>query len=213
MKRDQNESAERLGKFEGYSVGQSKQHQNEFAEQLKQLKIEIEITAQRAIEYERKFLAEEKVRGQLEARLDELRLWFGEQLRLLASANQFNIIGGNVGDTYNVSGQAGAVGQNVHAHDMTFNQIVNHFGKSIDLHTLAKQLEELRQEMAKRQDSSPQAAIAQGETAKAEIAAKEGNTSKVVEHLKAAGEWTLDFAKEVGKEVVVAAIKTSMRMP
>ncbi|HEY7419444.1 MAG TPA: pentapeptide repeat-containing protein, partial [Ktedonobacteraceae bacterium] len=79
-------------------------------EQLKQLKVEIETTAQRAIEFERKFLAEEKIKGQLEARLDELRLWFGEQLRLLASTNQFNFIGGNMGDTYNVSGQAGAVG-------------------------------------------------------------------------------------------------------
>jgi hypothetical protein len=118
-----------------------------------------------------------------------------------------------MGDTYNVSGPAGVVGQNAHAHDMTFNQIVNHFEKSIDLPELAKQLSELREEMAKRSDSSPQSAIAQGEAAKAEIAAKEGNTSKVVEHLKAAGVWTLDFAKEVGKDVVVAAIKQSMGMP
>ena len=41
---------------------------NQSPEQLKQLKTEIEITAQRAIEYERKFLAEEKQRLQLERR-------------------------------------------------------------------------------------------------------------------------------------------------
>jgi hypothetical protein len=28
--------------------------------------------------------------------------------------------------------------------------------------------------------------------------------------LKSAGKWTLDFAKELGKDVVVAAIKQSM---
>jgi uncharacterized protein YjbI with pentapeptide repeats len=179
-------------------------------EQLKQLKYEIETTARRAIEFERKFLAEEKIRGQLEARLDELRLWFGEQQRLLASANQFNIIGSNMGDTYNVSGQAGAVGQNAHAHDITFNQIVNHFEKSTDLPALAKQLAELREEMAKRQDPSPQAAIAQVEAEKAEIAANEGTTAKVVEYLKAGGQGLLDIAKETGKELLVAAIKTSM---
>jgi hypothetical protein len=31
--------------------------------------------------------------------------------------------------------------------------------------------------------------------------------------LKAAGKWTMDFAKEIGKDVVVAAIKQSMGMP
>jgi len=182
-------------------------------EQLKQLRVEIETTAQRAIEYERKFLAEEKIREQVEARLDELRVLFREQMRLLSIANQTIVKGDNiVGDKYNVPGQAGAVGQNAHASDMTFNQIVNHFEKSIDLRALATQLGELREEMATRQDSSPQAVIAQCEAEKAEIAAQAGETSKVMEHLKAAGGWTLDFAKEVGKDVVVAAIKASMGM-
>jgi uncharacterized protein YjbI with pentapeptide repeats len=182
------------------------------SERLKRLRDEIKTTAQRAIEFERKFLAEEKIRGQLEARLDELRQWFGEQQRLLASANQFNIIGSNMGDTYNVNGQAGAIGQNAHAHDMTFNQIVSHFEQSIDLPALAKQLSELREEMAKRQDSSPQSVIAQGEAAKAEIAAKDGNASKVVEYLKVGGQGLLDIAKETGKELLAAAIKASMGM-
>lgn len=97
-----------------------------------------------------------------------------------------------------------------HAHDITFNQIVNHFEKSIDLPALAKQLAELREEMAKRQDPSPQAGIAQGKAEKAEIAANEGNTAKVVEYLKAGGQGLLEIAKETGKELLVAAIKTSM---
>ena len=61
--------------------------------------------------------------------------------------------------------------------------------------------------MAAKQDASPQAAIAIGEISKSEITVTEKNTPKVVEHLKAAEQWTLDFAKSVGKDVVVAAIK------
>lgn len=118
-----------------------------------------------------------------------------------------------MGDNYNISGQAGAVGQNAHANDMTFNQIVNHFEKSIDLPTLEKQLAELRQAMSEKQGSSPQTAIALGKVAEAEIAAQEKNPSKVMESLKAAGQWTLDFAKEIGKDVVVEAVKQSMGMP
>ena len=117
-----------------------------------------------------------------------------------------------MGDTYNVSGQAGAVGQNASASNMTFNQIVNHFEKSFDLRAVAKQLGELREEMATRQDSSTQAVIAQGEAAKAEMAAHAGDTSKVVEYLKAGGQVLLDVAKETGKELLTAAIKTSMGM-
>jgi hypothetical protein len=63
-----------------------------------------------------------------------------------------------------------------------------------------------------KQDSSPHAAIAIGEVAKAEIDTTEKNTPKVIEHLKAAGQWTLDFAKSIGKDVVVAAIKKAMGM-
>lgn len=117
-----------------------------------------------------------------------------------------------MGDTYNVSGQAGAVGHSAHAHDMAFNQVVNHFEKSIDLPTLATQLAELRQAAAEKQDSSPQTAAALAKIAEAEIAAEQKNPAKVMESLKAAGQWTLDFAKEVGKDVVVEAIKLSMGM-
>jgi uncharacterized protein YjbI with pentapeptide repeats len=173
-------------------------------EQLRQLRAEIETTAQRAIEYERKFLAEEKQRLQLEGALRQSDAIID---KLILRPN-YNIQGNYMNDTYNVSGQAGAVGQNAHAHDMTFNQVVNHF----DLPALAKQLGELREEMVKRQDSSPQSVIVQGEAAKAELAAKEGNTSKVIEYLKAGGQGLLDIAKETGKELLTAAIKASMGM-
>jgi hypothetical protein len=108
-----------------------------------------------------------------------------------------------MGDTYQNYGQTAGMGKTIHAHDNTFNQIAN-------LPALAKQLVELRQEMAKRQDPSPHAAIAMDEAAKAERAAMEGDTSKVVEYLKAGGPVLLDIAKEAGKEVLTAAIKASI---
>jgi hypothetical protein len=45
---------------------------------------------------------------------------------------------------------------------------------------------------------------------KVEIAATEKDTAIVVEHLKAAGKWTMDFSKELSKDV--AAIKHAMGM-
>ena len=48
---------------------------------------------------------------------------------------------------------------------------------------------------------------------KAELAATEKNPSKVVEHLKAAGKLTMDFAKEIGKDLVVDVIKKATGMP
>jgi uncharacterized protein YjbI with pentapeptide repeats len=178
-------------------------------EQLKQLKAELEAEAQQKGQYLRQALdGTLELRGQVQAY---------ERVVAQLLSNQkttYYLEKGDIkmGDTYNISGQAGAVGQNASASNMTFNQIVNHFEKSIDLPALAKQLAELREEMAKRQDSSPQAIIAQGEAAKAEMAVKEGNTSKVVEYLKAGGQGLLDIAKETGKELLTAAIKTSMGM-
>src|SRR6266511_351325 len=180
-------------------------------EQLKQLITEIETTAQRAIEFERKFLAEEKQRLQLEGALKQSDAII-DKLILRPSVN-FQGDYKHMGSTYNVPGQAGAVGDNASASNMTFNQIVNHFQQSIDLQALATQLAELRQAMSEKQGSSPQSAIALGKVAEAEIAAQEKNPSQVMMSLKAAGEWTLDFAKEIGKDVVVEAIKQSMGMP
>src|SRR6266511_2475845 len=180
-------------------------------EQLKQLITEIETTAQRAIEFERKFLAEEKQRLQLEGALKQSDAII-DKLILRPSVN-FQGDYKHMGSTYNVPGQAGAVGDNAIARNMTFNQIVNHFQQSIDLQALATQLAELRQAMSEKQGSSPQSAIALGKVAEAEIAAQEKNPSQVMMSLKAAGEWTLDFAKEIGKDVVVEAIKQSMGMP
>jgi uncharacterized protein YjbI with pentapeptide repeats len=174
-------------------------------EQLKYLKEALETEAQQKAEYLRQALNEREANLQLQGEVKQLTSFVD---KLIARGS---IIMGDT-NTYNVSGQAGAVGENASASNMTFNQIVNHFEKTIDLFALATQLGELREEMTKRQDSSPQAAIARGEAAKAEMAAKEGNTSKVVEYLKAGGQALLDIAKETSKELLTSAIKTSMGM-
>jgi Pentapeptide repeats (8 copies) len=179
--------------------------------QIKQLKAALETEAQRRVEHQRQALIERETRLHLEGEVKQL----SSVVDKLISRHSITIYteGGAMGDKYDISGQVGAVGPNAHAHDMTFNQLVNHVEQNIDLAELAKQIGELRQAMAERQDPSPQAAIAVGEVAKAEIAATEKNTSKVVEHLKSAGKWTLDFAKDMGKDLVVDLIKKATGMP
>jgi hypothetical protein len=113
---------------------------------------------------------------------------------------------------YNNYGQVGAMGDNAHAHDMTFNQTVNNTGESLDLVALATELAQLRMAIMAKQDTSIQASKAIGVLADAEEAAKANDQSKTMKYLKAAGEWTLNFAKETGKEVLAEAIKKSMGM-
>jgi hypothetical protein len=181
-------------------------------EQTKQLQAALEAEAKRAIGYQRLAIAERETRLQLEGEVRQLTS-FVDRLILRPSVYVNNQGGTMSGDTFNNSGQVGAMGPNATAHDNTFNQLVNHVEQHVDLAELAKQLGELRQAIAQKQDASPQAAIAAGEVAKAEIAATEKNTGKVVEHLKAAGKWTLDFAKDVGKDLVVEVIKSATGMP
>jgi hypothetical protein len=173
--------------------------ENFTSEQIKQLQAALQAEAQRKVEYQRQALIERETRLQLEGKIHQLDSFVD---KLLLRQGNYEII----------SRQAGAVGPNAHAHDNTFNQLVNQINQSIDLSALAKELSELRQAIKDKQDSSPQADIALVKVAEAEIAASEKDTPKVIEHLKAAGKWTMDFAKEIGKDAVVAAIKQAMGM-
>lgn len=115
----------------------------------------------------------------------------------------------NSGDTYNVSGQAGAVGREPVAHGNIFHQIRTSSGDEIDLPSLAKELSTLRIKMRERA-VEPEQDEAIGAIATAEREAKNGNGSKVLESLAKAGKWTLDTAKEIGVNVAVEAIKTAL---
>lgn len=124
----------------------------------------------------------------------------------------YNNMSGNI---YNVPGQAGAVGDNAHAHDMTFNHIGSQIEDSMDLSELANQLAELRQIM-KKESVTPENEIQHEEATllvgKAEQAARAKDASKVAEYLKAAGKFTLDFASKVGAALVAEALKAAMGM-
>lgn len=113
-----------------------------------------------------------------------------------------------MGDKYTV-GQAGAVGPNSHAHDITFNQIWNQIEGNIDLPRLADELGLLRQAMKKVATESDQD-VAVGAVAAAEQEAKKGNGPKALEYLKSAGKWTLELAEKIGVGVATAAIKGAL---
>jgi len=117
--------------------------------------------------------------------------------------------GGVMGDTYNVSGQAGAVGPGAHAHDITFNQIWNESGSKIDTKQLASELAQLRSALTK-EASEPDHFVSLGEMAAAEKAATADDGPTALQHLKKAGSWVWDVGTKVGIGVAIAAAKTAL---
>jgi hypothetical protein len=115
----------------------------------------------------------------------------------------------NMGDRYEVSGQAGAVGPGSHAHDMSFTQIGKQIEESVDLPQLAEELSRLRQAM-KAEATEAQHDIAVSEIAKAEQAAEAKDSSKVAEFLRSAGGWALDVASQIGVPLATAALRLAM---
>ena len=113
-----------------------------------------------------------------------------------------------MGDQYKI-GQAGAVGPGARAHDITFNQIWNESGGTVDVTQLARELTELRNSLSK-EASEPEQYMALGEVAAAEKAAGEGNGPKALEHLKRAGSWVGDVSTKIGVGVATAAAKTAL---
>lgn len=113
-----------------------------------------------------------------------------------------------MGDQYKV-GQAGAVGPNSHAHDMTFQQIWNDASTNINLHQLAAELAQLRSALKEKAQSAEEDA-AVGEVALAEVAASRQDGVKALTHLKNGGRWTLDIAEKIGVAVAAGAIKTAL---
>lgn len=116
----------------------------------------------------------------------------------------------NIGDTYNVSGQAVA-GPNVNVNEITFNQITNIIDESMEYSQLADELSRLRQAMSQEARETEQH-IAVGDVAKAEKAAKEEDSSNVVNSLKSVGGWALDVATKIGVSLASEIIKHSMGM-
>jgi len=139
----------------------------------------------------------------------EMEIQRGKDLLNFSPASTVTQIGEmTMGDTYNVA-QAGAVGPGAHAHDMAFNQVWTEPEAATDIPKLAMELFQLRHEMRKIA-VEPEHDIAVSEIAKAEEAAKAGDGSKTVAHLKSAGKWAFDVATKIGTSLAVEAIKKSM---
>ena len=114
-----------------------------------------------------------------------------------------------MGDQYNVHGQAGAVGPNAHAHDMTFNQVWNQLESRMDLGKLADDLGRLREAMD-REAVEPGHRLAAGAVAAAEQSAREKDGPKVMEYLKTAGKWAWSMAEKIGANLAQEALKGAL---
>jgi uncharacterized protein YjbI with pentapeptide repeats len=155
------------------------------------------------------------LQGQLHVYTDEFMPVFRE---LVISGRQTTIgqitgptsIGNNSmsGDNYNNNGQAGAFGSNAHAHDMTFQQVQNQ--ATLDLPRLAEELADLHTAMKRKTEGTREQDKAIVAVADAEEAASKGDGPTALRHLKAAGQWTLGVAQQIGVPVAIEAIKRAI---
>jgi hypothetical protein len=115
-----------------------------------------------------------------------------------------------MGDQFNVE-QAMAVGPEAKAKakNVYFTQLRDASGRDIDLTQLAQELSKLRGAL-KDEPDTPERDSALGAIADAEVASRQGDSAKVVEHLARAGKWVLGVAEKVGVGLAVAAIKSAM---
>jgi hypothetical protein len=109
-------------------------------------------------------------------------------------------------DTYNIPGQAGAVGPRAQAHDNVFQQIQD----GIDLPKLAEELGRLRAAMKGEATGTREQDKAIGAVADAEEAAAKGDAPTALQYLKGAGEWTLKVAEKIGVSVATEALKKAI---
>jgi hypothetical protein len=76
-----------------------------------------------------------------------------------------------------------------------------------DFEALTHEITKLRVRLLELSDNSPENFQVIGEVASAEVASKEKDESKVIKHLKAAGQWVFDIAKDIGVDIVTDLIK------
>jgi hypothetical protein len=111
-------------------------------------------------------------------------------------------------DTYNISGQAGAVGRGAQAQGNTFQQLWSQSG--FDLPKLAEELGRLREAMGQQQGRTREQGKAVVAVADAEEAAAKGNGLAALQHLKTAGKWALGIAEKIGVTVAAKAIEKAL---
>jgi hypothetical protein len=111
-------------------------------------------------------------------------------------------------DTYNIPGQAGAVGPGAKARNNTFQQI--QAGTDIDLPKLADELGRLRAAMKGETTGTREQDKAIGVVADAEEAATKGDCPAVLQYLKSAGQWTLGIAEKIGVPLAIEVLKRAI---
>jgi hypothetical protein len=115
----------------------------------------------------------------------------------------------------NIQSLVTAVGDNAKISDTTQSnstQSQTHYSgveKADNLLQLANELSKLLQEL-KGKSTNVEHYATLSEIAQAEQAAKENNMSRVMEHLKSAGLWALNIAKEIGVPVAVEFLKQAL---
>jgi hypothetical protein len=107
--------------------------------------------------------------------------------------------------------QIGAVGSNATSSNNSFQQINHNVPENLDYDKLHSQLIQLRENLA-TQAKSPEEFRAIGEVAEAELASKEKDGNKVINHLKDAGKWVFNTAKDIGVDIVTELIKKQMEL-
>jgi hypothetical protein len=116
----------------------------------------------------------------------------------------------NVKNEFNIDrSQIGAVGPSAYVHDLHLEQNTAPTLSTGDLHALAEQLSNLREELSKRACGSDHDSAILAVT-EAESAANKGDISSVMGHLAKAGNWAFDVATKIGVSVAAEAIKTAI---
>ncbi|MGB7207728.1 MAG: hypothetical protein WBD27_03620 [Pyrinomonadaceae bacterium] len=117
-------------------------------------------------------------------------------------------VSGNKGDTITAQNSVG-VGKGFQMQDVEVSQNITQTNEGFDMPALAQELEKLRIALL-REASEPEEIVMASEVAHAEKAAKEGDESKTLEHLKKAGDWVLDIAAKIGVPLAIEAMKRTM---
>jgi hypothetical protein len=161
--------------------------------------------------------------------IDTAPQWFEEMLpagaeRLLQKLRTLNIRpqvlaktvrvveGVRTGDTYNFYGSVAAAGAHAKAEGITMQQQTAHVAASLDLELLAAELAELRRALGIPSDDPMHLADTRA-LAQAEIAAKAGDGSTALRHLKSVGKWVLETARSLSVEIAVKALEGKITPP
>lgn len=113
-------------------------------------------------------------------------------------------------DVYKV-GQAGAVGPGAQANNISFQNAPNTNGNAVELAKLAEEIRKLREQMELLSSSADH--VYEIEKVKeAEKAATDGDKSKALQILEHIGTWAFAIAEDIGVPLVIAAIKSTLKV-